>query len=1100
MKFTGERYIPNVADRQMEVEHLQRYMSILPLVKNKVVLDAACGEGYGAALIAQYATKVYGIDIDSETISHAELTYKASNLEFICAPVQRTELPAQSIDVVVSFETIEHLDEEEQENFLLEVKRVLREDGFLIISTPDKYWYTDVWNNKNSFHKRELNREEFYQILKKYFPHVDFYYQKFEVISVIGKKEERYYKSLTELAGGNSDVFYDGKYIIGVCGRYPLKEGGISSVVFDVHVQYRQLMDRIISLQNEVETRNAHIQKLNEIIKKNDILIAEFQEKGKCIEQLQRELDRKNSINQILIEELSLKNREIEIMGKRINDLSEKEKAIYAELEQSKHLIESQKNTIRQLSEKERMLEEILKSDGWKVLRAYYKVRDLLFPKESIRRLFLKILVYFIKNPQFLKLINKQNFRKFVYYMKVEKISNVENRFEAYFRRYLHSSTKKGIRLNKVGGGVFRERLIFPKHDEPLVSIIVPVYNQFNYTLSCLKSILENTPQNISYEVLVADDESTDETKNIENYVENIRVIRNGINKGFLKNCNYASKYAKGNYIVFLNNDTNVQNGWLDSLIELMESDPKIGLVGSKLIYPDGRLQEAGGIIWRDGTGWNYGRYDDPEKPEYNYVKEVDYISGAAIMIRADLWREIGGFDERYAPAYFEDADLAFEVRKHGYKVVYQPTSVVVHFEGVSHGNDMSSGIKSYQIRNREKFVEKWNDILKTQHFENGRNVFLARDRSGNKRTILVIDHYVPHFDKDAGSRSIYGYIKLFVKLGYTVKFIGDNFYRHEPYTTSLQKMGVEVLYGDWYKDHIEKWLKENGQYIDFTYLNRPHISIKYIDLIRRYTSSKVIYYGHDLHYLRELREYEITKNKELLKSSGRWKEMECELFKKSDVVYYPSLFEVKIIKEQFPDVNVKAIPVYIFEDLPHEEYQLSFENRKDIMFVGGFNHRPNIDAVLWFVNEIWPKVLRSIPDLKFYIIGSNPPDIIKRLHSKSIVVTGFVTEEQLKEYYSKCKIAVVPLRYGAGVKGKVVEALFNQIPIITTSIGAEGLPDIEDHLIVVDDSSKFADKLVELYRSNDFLNNLSIKSRKYIIRYFSEEAALKVIESDFSK
>ncbi len=316
------------------------------------------------------------------------------------------------------------------------------------------------------------------------------------------------------------------------------------------------------------------------------------------------------------------------------------------------------------------------------------------------------------------------------------------------------------------------------KHENPLVSIIIPVYNQWHYTYACLLSILENT-RDIPYEVIIADDMSTDDTQNIVDVVENVVVIRDEVNRGFLRNCNNAAQSAKGQFIFFLNNDTNVQADWLKYLLDLIQSDASIGMVGSKLVYPDGRQQEAGGIIWKDASGWNYGRLDEPEKPEYNYVKEVDYISGAAIMIRTELWNQIGGFDDRYAPAYFEDSDLAFEVRKHGYKVLLQPKSVIVHFEGISHGTDTNSGIKkAIKLRIKKSSKEKWKKMSSLKNILIMLRMYFSRETAAiTKKTILVIDHYVPHFDKDAGSRTVYQYLQLFVKMGMNVKFIGDNFF-----------------------------------------------------------------------------------------------------------------------------------------------------------------------------------------------------------------------------------------------------------------------------------------------------------------------------------
>lgn len=344
--------------------------------------------------------------------------------------------------------------------------------------------------------------------------------------------------------------------------------------------------------------------------------------------------------------------------------------------------------------------------------------------------------------------LNKSNFKKLKYYLETEDRSRLENRIDVFVDRHTEIEQKElDVQLYTPEQ---YNKLIFDVVVDPQVSIIIPVYNQWNYTYSCLASILQHTTD-VSYEIIIADDMSTDETVNIVEYVENIIVVRDGMNRGFLLNCNNAAEHARGKYIFFLNNDTNVQTEWLSSLVKLAESDQKIGMVGSKLVYPDGRLQEAGGIIWNDASGWNYGRLDDPEKSEYNYVKEVDYISGAAILVRSKIWRELSGFDERYVPAYFEDSDLAFEVRRLGYKVVLQPKSIVVHFEGISHGTDTNSGIKSYQVKNKEKFLEKWNVELNTDHFLNAEHVFWARDRSASRKTIVVVDHYVPHYDKDAG-------------------------------------------------------------------------------------------------------------------------------------------------------------------------------------------------------------------------------------------------------------------------------------------------------------------------------------------------------------
>lgn len=649
-------------------------------------------------------------------------------------------------------------------------------------------------------------------------------------------------------------------------------------------------------------------------------------------------------------------------------------------------------------------------------------------------------------------------------------------------------------------------RLVFPAvpgqgKEGPMVSIVIPCYNQVHYTYACLWSILEFTTD-VTYEVIIADDVSSDATAVLNRYAEGLVIRRNQTNQGFLKNCNQGARAARGKYIMFLNNDTRVTKGWLSSLVNLMESDPSIGMTGSKLVYPDGRLQEAGGILWSDGSGWNYGRLDDPEKAEYNYVKDVDYISGAAILLSSALWKKIGGFDERFAPAYCEDSDLAFEVRKAGYRVVYQPLSTVIHFEGVSNGTDVNgTGLKRFQVENSKKLKEKWAGEFKTQCVNTGNpNPFRARERSQGRRIILVVDHYVPTFDRDAGSKTTFQYLKMFLKKGFVVKFLGDNFLHEEPYSTVLQQMGIEVLYGSDYAAGIWDWLKKNGNEIAYAYLNRPHIAARYVDFIREHTSMKIIYYGHDLHFLRLGREYALTGDIQIKRESDYWKGVELTQMQKADMTYYPSQVEIEAIHAIDPAIKAKAITAYVYDTfLTH--IREDFSKREGLLFVGGFAHPPNGDAVLWFAKEIFPLIRERIPGVSFYVAGSRVTDEIKALEQEGngIIIKGFVSEEELAQLYASCKVVVVPLRYGAGVKGKVVEAIYNAAPIVTTSTGAEGIPGVERVLKIADRPEPFALEVAKLYGDNDLCRELCTLTQAYIKENFSMDGAWKVIGEDFS-
>jgi glycosyltransferase involved in cell wall biosynthesis len=515
-------------------------------------------------------------------------------------------------------------------------------------------------------------------------------------------------------------------------------------------------------------------------------------------------------------------------------------------------------------------------------------------------------------------------------------------------------------------------------------------------------------------------------------------------------------------------------------------------MAGSKLIYPNGRLQEAGGIIWNDASGWNFGHNQNPDAPEYNYTKEVDYISGASIMVRQEIWKSLNGFDEHFSPAYCEDTDLAFQIRKQKMKVVYQPLSQVIHHEGFSHGSDQKpkeglTEIKSYQKINNLKLKEKWAEELKLQ-FPNAVDVFWARDRSKGKKTILVIDHYVPNFDKDAGSRTTFQYLQLFAKMGLNVKFLGDNFLKQEPYTSTLQQLGIEVLYGNQYAANWQKWIIENQKYFDFILLNRPHISTKYINFLRDNTKSKIFYYGHDLHFYRELKEYELTKDKAKLASSNEWKNIEYDIYKKSDVILTPTLKEKNIIQEDFPNKKIEVMPAFFYPEIP--EPVTNFPERNSVMFVGGFSHTPNADAVRWFIEEILPIVQKRIPEMQFIIVGSNIPDWIRKLTNSNIIIKGFVTDKDLDNLYKSVKMAVIPLRFGAGLKGKTVEAMVNGLPVVSTSFGLEGISDVESWLKPHDNEQDFAAEIVSLYNDHQALQVMSANMIEYSRKNFTSASA----------
>jgi GT2 family glycosyltransferase len=257
----------------------------------------------------------------------------------------------------------------------------------------------------------------------------------------------------------------------------------------------------------------------------------------------------------------------------------------------------------------------------------------------------------------------------------------------------------------------FARRIAFQTVEDPLVSVIVPALDQVEYTLCCLAAMRRHRPT-ASLEVIVIDDGSTDESSRLLPLVANLVYLRNEVTQGFVRSVNRAAVAARGRFLLLLNNDTQVQSGWLDELVAAFEDDT-IGIAGSKLIYPSGYLQEAGAVLRSDGSVELVGLNDDPRLPQYNVTREVDHCSGASLMIPRDLFLELGGLDEAYAPAYFEDCDLALRVRSRGRKVVYVPGSLVVHHLSVT---TSAVGAKDRQIEvNRRRLLERWGEVIARQ-------------------------------------------------------------------------------------------------------------------------------------------------------------------------------------------------------------------------------------------------------------------------------------------------------------------------------------------------------------------------------------------------
>ena len=574
----------------------------------------------------------------------------------------------------------------------------------------------------------------------------------------------------------------------------------------------------------------------------------------------------------------------------------------------------------------------------------------------------------------------------------------------------------------------------------PRVSILVVAFNRRDRLDRCLRSLQTRVSRSIAFETIVVLNGARREVRELlEEDVAGATLVYSEVNAGFAGACNLGRRRASGSFLALLNDDTEIEEGWLEQLVATADMHPKAGAVGSAVLFPDGRLQEAGSIIWSDGSTTPVGRGAPSLAPEYDFVRDVDYCSACSLLVRTSTWDAVGGMDEEYFPAYYEDSDLCMKIKMRGQRILYTPRSRVLHHEGSS----SDSHFRDFLIqRQRRRFQARWGQDLSDRelplpHSPVAIERAIRRARSQARR-LLVIDDRLP--DQSLGS----GFSRMLEVIRAVADDHAIDFWcsagAASPSDT-LRDLGVYVVPGS-----LDVHLSTPDVLYDAVLISRPHNFVRYGDLVRRRQPQAALVYDAEALYHRRL-ERRLALERDQSKAAAL--AAECRRTRDDEQRIRSSVHAIVAVTP--PEASFFAscagtCPIAtIRPELPWARTtRRPFDDRSDVVFVAAWlagSDSPNADGLKWFARAVWPLVVAAVPWARLRVTGDAPVDIRRALLDASIEFLGLVPD--LYDIYDAARVAVVPLRYGAGVSIKSLETLKFGVPVVTTSVAGADLDSI---------------------------------------------------------
>lgn len=1238
-----ERFEPGLPGR-LAYEHIHRYAFCVELARGKRVLDAACGQGYGSALLSETATHVVGVDCDPSTIARARQSYASrGNTMFMTADCVQLPFADAEFDLVVSFETLEHV--ELQNQMLAEFARVLKPEGILVISTPNRPVYSPPSKPPNPYHVKELDLGEFVSALKKCFRHVRMLGQRFQLGSTIAELAEKEstqghasYQALLKERGERFAVRQgvaapvDPEFLIAICANAIEAPSLPPSMYLDladdlwsqqlafiswaeglrdeekrVREHAGKLEAQVRSSAADLDAERRHSSTLLRMLELSRGQVALLEEDGRVVnksmaevvqrsaqlaevagmlrsqcgeeadrcrkveEQLATEINHRRTIaselntSRLNVAELEQRHAlersrqsariaeleadliartaQIEVAGRREIETAEAIRRLERELAVQKEQVEQANRREAEVAEAIRKLERELAVRKEQIEQANRREAEAA---EAIRKLEREldnkcIEISELRHADEQALEAQLAATRSALFDRAMQISDL-NRILAQHEtasaggpRSEHSGfngahsaplvmpapmarpheaavvalarrepapTPTAVTAGDIAKQKFREdarrrlnaflagseRIVLPTSSRPRVSIVIVLFNQAELTFDCLRTL--GAALDVASEVIIVDNDSRDDTAELCARVDGARIIRNKENLHFLKGVNLGAKECRGDAILLLNNDTKIKPGSIRSALRCLDEEPSVGAVGGKIVLLDGTLQEAGSIIWRDGSCLGYGRGRSPDEPEFKFRRDVDYCSGAFILIRQSLFERLGWFDVTFAPAYYEETDLCMRVRDAGFRIVYDPQIEIEHFEFGSQST--SDKAIEMQRRNHKIFLNRHGATLEASHLPSGTRPLDARMRPGIAGRLLVLDDQVPYPRLGQGFPRAHAMHEAVLRNGWFITFYPTSFPDvswDEAYR--LYPAEVEIAAGLG-RAGLQSFLASRADYYDAILVSRPH-NMEFVNTLlaaepELLGRTRVIYDAEAIVAPREALKRKLAGRPLAAKEQQKALQQELSLARHADCVIAVSETEAEIFRSA---VTGEVVVVgHAVEPAPTIE---PFEARRDVLFVGALDvdDSPNVDSLVWFVESVMPLLDKLIgSSWRLRVAGTNKSQLARRLAGPRVELLGLV--DDLRPLYGGSRLFIAPTRFAAGIPMKAHEAAAAGLPMVSSRLIAQQLTWSHDReLMAADDPAEFALSCAKLYEDRQVWE----KIRAAALRRVETECSSRVFD-----